>query len=95
MSGKLKISYDALDALSTKVTAAGDDIEIGSKIESGQGNAELGSDVVSGALRDATTQQVQRSKIAADSIRDAGKFPTSVKRSYADADAAQAQAAGK
>lgn len=95
VSGKLKISYAALEALATKVTSAGDDIEIGARIRAGQGNTELGSDVVSNALSDATRQQVQRSQIAADSIRAAGKFPLTVKRSYADADAAQAKAAAQ
>ncbi|WP_148286264.1 MULTISPECIES: hypothetical protein [unclassified Curtobacterium] len=92
MSGKLRVSYAALESLSTSVTSAADDVEIGSKIEGGQGNAEIGSDVVADALSNATKQQVQRSQIAAESIRAAGKFPLSVKQSYADADAAQAQA---
>lgn len=91
MSGKLKVSYAALESLSTSVTSAGDDIEIGSKIEGGQGNAEIGSDVVADALTNATRQQVQRSQIAAESVRAAGKFPLAVKQSYADADAAHAR----
>lgn len=91
----VRISYASLDTLSAAVTRAGDAIEIGARIRSGQGTGAIGSDTVANALSTATTQQVQRSVIVAEAVRAAGVFPRTVKRSYQDADSAQASAVSR
>ncbi|SBN62909.1 hypothetical protein GA0004736_1821 [Curtobacterium sp. 9128] len=95
MGGELKVVYAALDAASAKVTAAADDIQIGSRIRQGAGDAELGSDAVASALSNATAQQVQRSDLVAENVRVAAKFPLQAKRSYQEQDSALAGAAAK
>lgn len=95
MSGELKVVYAALDAASAKVSAAADDIQIGARIRQGSGNAELGSDAVASALSNATAQQTQRSDLAAESVRQASKFPLHAKQSYSEQDSTLAGAAAK
>lgn len=95
MSSELKVVYAALNAASAKVAAAADDIKIGARIRQSSGNAELGSDAVASALSNATTQQSQRSDLAAESIQQASKFPLHAKQSYSEEDSSLAGAAAK
>jgi hypothetical protein len=92
VSGALRVVDAALDAASATVSAAADDIRIGARIRHGSGNAELGSDRVASALFTATSQQVQRSDLAAERVRQAAEFPLHAKQSYAEQDSALARA---
>ena len=92
MSTELKVVYAALDAAAATASAAAGDIQIGSRIRQGSGNANLGSDTVASALSSATSQQAQRSDLAAESLRAVAKFPLQAKQSYSDQDAALAGA---
>ncbi|UBQ03631.1 hypothetical protein [Curtobacterium sp. TXMA1] len=95
MSGKLEISYAALESLSSRIKGAATKVEPGNEIFAGQGATDLASDVVTQALSRATRQQVQRAELTADALRAAGNFPLAVRQAYTDADSRAAGALAK